>query len=69
MLDAPKHVSKKLKTEGTFGEFDNDAAMRALRQADYSEWLETAKQGWRVLAKRRRVMRSLVKFESMDEHT
>ena len=40
-LDAPKHVSKKLKTEGTFGEFDNDAAMRALRQADYSEWLET----------------------------
>ena len=35
-LDAPKHVSKKLKTEGTFGEFDNDAAMLALRQADYS---------------------------------
>ena len=69
VLDAPKHVSKKLKTEGTFGEFDNDAAMRALRRADYSEWLETAKQGWRVLAKRRRVMRSLVKFESMDEHT
>ena len=70
-LDAPKHVSKRPKTEGTggtFGEIDNEAAMRVLRQADYSEWLETAKQGWRVLAKRREVMRRLVKGEPVMEH-